>query len=238
MADMETVNLPLRDLDLPAAGQLELWLASPGQWPIGSEDLGLTRRERIIKRRVQQQFILRLLLGAYLGVPGKSLRLVRSPTGKPGLAPEWARQGLTFSLSHSGDWLLIACTRHNHVGVDLEHERRMARARELAARFFPAIEQQHLVPLDEPDLSLEFLRLWTAKEALIKAAGAGIAGHIGQVAVAASDAGLHPVALPETWPPPEAWSLHSPDLPGGLIGHVAVPSAVETFRLWHLAPPG
>lgn len=236
-AEPETVHLPLRELELPADDEVELWLANPGQWPIGSADAGLTRRERIVKQRVQQQFILRLLLGAYLDVPGKSIRLVRSPAGKPGLAPEWAGQGLNFSLSHSGDWLLIGVARHLQIGVDIEHERRMARARELADRFFPDAERQHLAPLDEPDLSLEFLRLWTAKEAMIKAAGAGIAGHIGRVTVIAGEHGLEPADLPADWPVPAAWTLLAPSFQGGLIAHAAVPARIETARLRHLAPP-
>ena len=178
-----------------------------------------------------------LLLGAYLGAPGKSIRLVRSPAGKPGLAPEWAKQGLHFSLSHSGQWLLIGTTRHVPIGVDIEHERRMVRARDLSDRFFAAPERQHLAPLDEPDLSLEFLRLWTAKEALIKAAGVGIAGHVGRVVVSNGTTGLVPAELPQDWPAPDTWSLRAPGLAGGVIGHVALPADVEQLRIRHLSPP-
>lgn len=77
-------------------------------------------------------------------------------------------EGWHWSISH--DSTLVAAVLHREpVGVDLERvaERRAA----LQERVANPVEQGLLAPWD----ALAFTRLWTAKEAVLKAAGVGIA---------------------------------------------------------------
>ena len=60
------------------------------------------------------------------------------------------------------------------LGVDVELERPVPRALEIAARWFSAEESDALRIAKEARLSGEFLRLWTAKEALAKRHSAGL----------------------------------------------------------------
>jgi 4'-phosphopantetheinyl transferase len=83
---------------------------------------------------------------------------------------------LHFNVSHSGGALALAVSRSQPLGVDLEHGRRPRRALELAQRFFAAHEAEALQRLPESEQQTAFLRLWTRKEALVKAEGSGIAG--------------------------------------------------------------
>lgn len=214
-----SVGLPLRRRPLPAVGTIELWLTDLAELPLEAGPSGLTRRERVLKRRIQQQFVLRLLLGSYLGLPGKDVRVVRGERGKPALSPDQALSGLHFNVSHSGSWLAIALTRELAVGVDIEAERSLRRPVDMARRYFPEDEAEWLASRDESVQSRLFLVQWTAREALVKATGSGLAGVLPKIRLGFNPARIQ--ALPESWPAPARWSLIQPQMPAGVVGHVA-----------------
>lgn len=216
-----SISLPLKRRAMPRTGQIDLWLTDLAELPLDAGPGGTSRKEQVLKRRVQQQFILRLLLGSYLGLPGKDVSLVRNAGGKPVLPPKLAESGLTFNLSHSGDWLAIALARDVAVGVDVECVRALRRPADLACRYFPADEAEWLSALEEPARSMAFIGQWTAREALVKASGSSLAESLGQL-----ELGWEPTtirALPSDWPAAESWSLIQPKTPAGVIVHVAAP---------------
>jgi 4'-phosphopantetheinyl transferase len=217
-----SVKLPLRRRALPNKRVVDLWLTDLTDLPLQAGPDGASRKERVLRQRIQQQFILRLLLGSYLGVPGKDVGLVRSETGKPGLLPAQAESGLCFNVSHSGDWLAIAVSRDVPVGVDIECQRQLRRPADLARRYFPAAEADWLSQLAEPSLSRAFMSQWTAREALVKAMGSSLAEAICDLSLSWAPAGIG--QLPASWPEPAGWSLIAPEMPSGLIGHVAAPA--------------
>ncbi|HSH26373.1 MAG TPA: 4'-phosphopantetheinyl transferase superfamily protein [Wenzhouxiangella sp.] len=216
---IETVRLPIRPRSLPAAGAVDVWLTRLSDMPLDVGPRGSSRRERIMRQRIQQQFFLRLLLAAYLGCPGKSVQLVRSDRGKPMLAGEHAESTLQFNISHSGDWLAVAVADNVAVGVDLEAERRLPRVMLLAQRFLSAEEADWIIGLDEPFRSREFLRQWTARESLVKARGCGLAGCLGEMALDWQPPAIR--RLPAAWSGADAMALAPLSLPDGLVGHLA-----------------
>lgn len=84
------------------------------------------------------------------------------PAGKPVLA---AREGLFFSLSHSDRYMLCAVS-DAPVGADVQRMRPVKLS--LARRFHPA-ERDWLSRLPEEEREGAFYRLWTRKEAWVKA---------------------------------------------------------------------
>jgi 4'-phosphopantetheinyl transferase len=113
---------------------------------------------------------LRSLLGRYLGLPPISLPIVVDPNGKPRLVDG----ALYFNLAHSGSLALIAVTRGCEIGVDLEVVRPVDHAHEIAAHNFHPAEAAAIRAASGPDLPKAFMRLWTCKEAVLKAVGAGM----------------------------------------------------------------
>ena len=106
-----------------------------------------------------------------LGEPGTP-PLARDPSGRPRLlAPH---QDHDTGWSHSGEQLLLALGRGVTLGVDLERLRPRPRALELADRFFAPGEAGRLQALAPERRELAFLRLWCAKEAVLKAHGQGL----------------------------------------------------------------
>jgi 4'-phosphopantetheinyl transferase len=62
--------------------------------------------------------------------------------------------------------------RGRRLGIDVEHVREILEARGIARRYFTAAEAAAIENADQPGSA--FLRLWTRKEAVIKAVGVGL----------------------------------------------------------------
>ena len=120
-------------------------------------------RHRLLLRRGLR----RVVLGRYLELPPALLRFERGPQGQPRLS------GLAFSSSCSGDWLLLAMTHGTEIGVDVEDATRFQLTPALVATCCNQAEQSRIAALPAAAQALEFLRLWTAKEAVLKLRGTG-----------------------------------------------------------------
>jgi 4'-phosphopantetheinyl transferase len=107
--------------------------------------------------------------------------------------PQLRGIALDCNWSHSGGHLLVAAGNELCVGVDLESLRPRASALALARRFFAAEETLWLASrLDARDADVErdFLRLWCAKEAVLKAHGRGLAFGLHRLAFAEENGAL------------------------------------------------
>jgi 4'-phosphopantetheinyl transferase len=137
-----------------------------------------TRAERFLRPVDRARFIashaaLRVALGAALGVAPEAVRFSRDEAGRPYLAgPEGA--GLDFNLSHSGDIALIGLARGGRIGVDVEVRRPLPDALRIARAHFAPDEVSALAALPPQHGEAAFFGLWTRKEAVVKALGAGL----------------------------------------------------------------
>lgn len=116
----------------------------------------------------------RLVVGKYLGLAPTSLRFACNAYGKPALADDVSARRLPFNVSHSGDWVVLAVSAAGEIGVDIEHQRPLENALQLAERFFSESERLALAQLSAAERLTAFYRCWTRKEAYIKAVGTGI----------------------------------------------------------------
>jgi len=132
------------------------------------------RLERDRRRFVVARARLRAILGFYLGSEPAALRFVVDPRGKPRLA-DVTERGLEFSVSHSDGKALYAVAWWRRVGVDLERIREDIDWKPVAERFFSPREVAGLRALAAGRRAAEFVRLWTRKEAWLKARGDGLA---------------------------------------------------------------
>jgi 4'-phosphopantetheinyl transferase len=122
---------------------------------------------------------LRPLLAAYVGCRADELTLTRSEHGKPRLA---VPPKLEFNLSHTRGGALVGISREQALGVDIETRRRSRPVLELAGRYFADSEARALSRVAAPHRQLAFLRLWSCKEAVVKALGRGIGFGLARVA--------------------------------------------------------
>lgn len=111
---------------------------------------------------------LRQILGKALGLAPHAVPLVLEKTGKPVLAAPHSY--LHFNLTHSGPLALVAIRDDMPVGIDLEPNDRAAVLPECASIFLHPEEMKTRAA--DPMFLLE---TWCAKEAILKAAGTGLA---------------------------------------------------------------
>jgi 4'-phosphopantetheinyl transferase len=187
------------------------------------------RRNRLVARG-----LLREVLAQHLDADPARLEIARPPGGKPvvlGLpAP------LHFSLSHSRDLALVAVSRHAEIGVDLESIDRSIDVDVIGRQVLRPGEQASLAVLRPGPRHVAFLRLWTAKEACLKAIGVGLGASPYHVAV--SRDGTTAWSL---WPPvirpPAAWSLVELPVPGARVATLALSGAAPALLRRHSWPP-
>ena len=138
-----------------------------------------SRRDRFLYPRPRREFTLcraalRSLLCRELGCPNAELSFGTAKFGKP-----FARVGgipapVAFNVSHSGRHGLIALAPEGRIGVDVE-ERSTKRNLDGYIRLLFAPEERTALETSRGRERVElFYRLWTLKEAAIKAAGAGL----------------------------------------------------------------
>jgi 4'-phosphopantetheinyl transferase len=111
------------------------------------------------------------LLGPYTGREPASLEIRTGAHGKP----ELAGSGASFNLSHSGDLALLAVALGDlQLGIDVEESRPTRPLDRMADRFFSAAEASAYAMLPASERVASFYRLWTRKEAYLKAWGTGL----------------------------------------------------------------
>ena len=113
---------------------------------------------------------LRVILGRLTALPPADLPLLSGPDGKPVLAPPF--EGIHFNVTHCDDFALIAVAPFP-VGIDVE---RWDRGRDLIGceETFCHADEIHRLPAETSARADVLLKIWTAKEAALKAWGSGL----------------------------------------------------------------
>jgi 4'-phosphopantetheinyl transferase len=173
----------------------------------------LARADRFVFARDSVRFVaargwLRRILAGYVDGGAAELRFSYGICGKPELASESARSGVTFNLSHSGDAALVAVASGFPVGVDLEGMRPDIDVNLVARSFFSPRECGELDGLPAADRRAAFYRCWVRKEAYLKGLGVGVTRGLQNFSVSLRP-GQAPAVLEDTLAPdaPEKWFL-------------------------------
>ena len=244
-ADFLPRRIPLHDLDYPLQGEIHAWFLDlnemagslraalddpgtpPGEQPFTGGQLTFTRR-----------FYLRLLLGAYLGLPGKAIRIVRNRRGKPVLDPEVHGRDLHFSIAKSGHGFLVGVSSTSYLGVDIEPvDRKAHNALGVAKRYFSEAEAAALAALRPEQLVPAFLRTWSCKEAVVKSLGVGIANNLCRFTVDTDPA--NPAGILEFEDEtPEAWWLQLIRPTEGFLGAIATRHTPVVLKSYRMTPAG
>ncbi|MEH7218024.1 4'-phosphopantetheinyl transferase family protein [Bacillus toyonensis] len=82
------------------------------------------------------------------------------------------KHSISFNISHSGKWVMIALSTNESIGIDVE-KIDIINIEEVT-RFFNAIEQRYLKELTGKEAQHAFYRIWTAKESFLKCIGKGL----------------------------------------------------------------
>jgi len=117
---------------------------------------------------------LRQILSGYTSLLPQELTFSYGPQGKPDLGGKLQNCAVKFNLSHSEDMALLAVSRNQNVGIDIESVNSEFATGEIVERFFSTGEIHRLKALPTPKRADAFFSCWTRKEAYIKALGTGL----------------------------------------------------------------
>jgi 4'-phosphopantetheinyl transferase len=213
-------------------GVVHLWKrhldATPGEVSACYELLSTDERQRAQRFRVDRprtEFVLtrgtlRTLLGRYLDREPQAIRFRYEAQGKPFLD---GGNDLSFNVSHTDGLALIGVVRGRRIGVDVEKANRNTEVDKLAERFFSESERRDLRRLQGDELRAAFFRVWTRKEAYIKATGEGLGLPLDQfdVSVAVGDRDALQATRPDAVEA-ERWTISDVAIPAGYAAAVAV----------------
>jgi 4'-phosphopantetheinyl transferase len=138
------------------------------------------RAARFIRQQDQLRFVLahgglRAVLARYTGLDPSALTFQLGSTGKPAFLDGRAPQHpLRFNMSHAHGRALIAVSKGQEVGVDLERIRSDVEVAKLSERYFAPSEHATIMQSTQEQRAARFFRYWVAKEAVLKAQGIGL----------------------------------------------------------------
>jgi phosphopantetheinyl transferase len=150
--------------------RLESFLSPPELDHVSAAKTEVERKTRLVARA-----LLKDELGRRTGTQAARLELLTTPAGKPFL-PSTSDRPVWFSLAHSHGWIVHAFSDRLEIGVDLEHINRGHITHELLQDVLTKEEQALTAALPEAERATKFFQYWTAKESVLKAAGAGFSG--------------------------------------------------------------
>ncbi len=199
-----------RDLSQPPPdSDIQVWCASLERLP--QELAGLfcllstdekARADRFYFERDRNRFIaarglLRTILGSYLEMKPSQMEFVYGQHGKPALRSAPRKKVPEFNLSHSKDLAVYIFSWDCKVGIDVEYVHALPDMDNFAEQFFSAREHALINSLKGEQKEDTFFKLWTCKEALLKAHGSGLTTPLSQVEILLESEG--PAILSPTW---------------------------------------
>lgn len=175
-----------------------------------------TLRRRFIVARA----LLRRLLSEHVSAPPASVRFGYGPQGKPCLPdhPE-----LCFNLSHAGNQVVIAVAWQREVGVDIVAASSDVDCSGVAQLAFSPAEHAALGALEPLERREAFFRIWSRKEAYIKARGTGLSYPTRSFTVSAAAGDRDALLADENDPGSERrWRIVEIEAPAGFHCALAV----------------
>ncbi|PKI38511.1 uncharacterized protein LOC116209687 isoform X1 [Punica granatum] len=184
-------------VQLPSRSETHLWYVVPdevksasllGQYskilsPCEKEYISCVRGERLKKTALLARVLVRTTIARYQTngqVDPSSLKFRKNIHGKPEL--EWDENDhgspppIHFNISHTASLIACGVTVNSPIGIDLEEKDRKIKNNivSFARRYFTAHEVEMLSSIPDPETQRQhFIKLWTLKEAYVKALGKG-----------------------------------------------------------------
>lgn len=169
-----------------------------------SEHQRAQKMQRGKENYIASRWLLRKVLAHYTGIAADSITFLRTDKGKPCLP----NSNIHFSLSHSGHWALLAVANCELIGVDIEAIKTTRKLSAIAEHYYHPLEVTQLQALVGDVQRDYFYRLWTLKEAFLKATGLGISAGLEKICFALNDDSINAKIALEQAGESADWQFH------------------------------
>lgn len=163
----------------------------------------------------------RKLLGAALFRPPAEIQFTSTERERPVLR----EGGLEFNITHAGDLVAVAFAKNARVGIDIERVERKVDLMGVAERILSEEDFAKFCALPDVEKAATFFRIWTRKEAYLKATGEGITDGLKKISVPLGTEEISSITDLRDESGAAKWRLHSLALPQGYAGCVACDDA-------------
>ncbi|KAI7730772.1 hypothetical protein M8C21_020877 [Ambrosia artemisiifolia] len=187
-------------LQLPSRMETHLWYVLPNEVksqsllsqyvdllsPHEKDHVFSMRGDELQKSALLARALVRTTISRYQihsHVSPTSLVFRKNAHGKPEViweeSDDWHPPPLHFNLSHTSSLIACGVTVGSPIGIDVEEKQRTMKNRILsfAKRYFSREEVEVLSAISDAEVQRhEFIKLWTLKEAYVKALGIGFSG--------------------------------------------------------------
>ncbi|KEH42009.1 4'-phosphopantetheinyl transferase [Medicago truncatula] len=195
--NLATASCCLPPVQLPAQKEAHFWYVLPHEVkctnllnrcfeilsPCEKENVLRMGGEELKKSALLARALVRTTLARYqtnCQIDPKSLKFRKNDYGKPEVDWQYADDRslppLHFNISHTSSLIACGVTVGSPIGIDVEEKQRRLKNDILAfaRRYFSPHEVEMLAHIVDPELRRqEFIKLWTLKEAYVKALGRG-----------------------------------------------------------------
>jgi 4'-phosphopantetheinyl transferase len=203
---------------------------------LSTEEKARAQRLKIAEKK--NQFIitrgrLRQILGKYLNSDPRAFKFDYATHGKPYLEERWQGHEISFNVTHSHNYILIAMSLDHQLGIDIEKIRHDRDHTALARRFFSKREQAELTTLSEEVKIRAFYSCWARKEAFVKAVGDGITYGLDTFDVSVyPDVGKPSLNIHTSIADDKTWSIINIPMDEDYMAALAVTSDTVSVRCW------
>jgi len=121
-------------------------------------------------RYMESVFLKKAILSKYLKITMDAVHLCKQKLGKPTLISP--KNSLDFNVAHSNNFFVCAIADSGLIGVDVEEINEIDL--QTALEFCCNSELVHLNTCNDIERRINFFKLWTLKEAYVKAIGKGL----------------------------------------------------------------
>ncbi|KAG8504065.1 hypothetical protein CXB51_002381 [Gossypium anomalum] len=188
---------PLVPIQLPSPRETHFWYILPDEVksvallnrysellsPCERENVNRMSGDQLKKRALLARALVRTTIARYqtnCEINPRSLKFKKNIYGKPEV--EWHKDDnfspppLHFNISHTSSMIACGVTINAPIGIDVEEKQRKLKNDIIAfaQRYFSPYEVKLLTSISDPEVRRqEFIKLWTLKEAYVKALGKG-----------------------------------------------------------------
>lgn len=141
-------------------------------------------------RWIRARSALRHVLSDLVNLPPEAIAFDYASFGKPQLTQSSEQAKVWFNLSHAGDLALIAIDRIGEIGIDIEQfPNPRLDFLEIAPLVLSQAERRQLAGFDD-DFETVLCRIWTCKEAYVKALGVGLSVPLADIETDIAQSGI------------------------------------------------
>lgn len=192
----------------------------------------LNMKHRIVQERfITGRGLLRIILANKLNCEPENVSIKVEKNGKPALSCN----SIQFNIAHSGDYVVLAIGKCEHLGIDVEQVIEKHSLLAIAQASFPEQVCQKLESMQGEEQLNQFYKNWTLFEAFIKAKGYGVFSKLTD-----SEQKLLTQILLNCDTQQESWQQHHQILPGnyhlGLVARGLSQSMIDSLEIVEWLP--